>query len=91
MSGYVGLAGFVILGAFVASVVLLANSAFDTGQRGFGHGALTAASWLEVSWVAAAAPLVVGRWRGTTKALRAVFMLNTAIVLLLARDFFWPP
>jgi hypothetical protein len=80
--------GVAILIAFVSSAFLLALSPTDTGQRGLAFGAVSAASCLEVLWVLAALFVLVSRWRTSTLMLKMVFVLNGAIVVLLARDFY---
>ena len=76
------IAGIVLLLSFLGSVVLLRTAPSDSGQRGAGHGALVAASWLTILWVVGAASLAVTRWARTGTKFRAILMVNATIVCL---------
>ena len=81
--------GIVLLVSFFSSVLLLRTSPSDSGQRGAGHGALAAASWLTILWVAGAASLAATRWRLTSIRFRAILVVNAALVCLLVAEIWF--
>jgi hypothetical protein len=44
------MAGIALFFSWMASIVILGLSLTDTGERGFGHGAIDAVYWLYVIW-----------------------------------------
>jgi hypothetical protein len=78
----------VILTAFSAGVVVLGTSSSDTGQRGLGHGVLSATAWLELLWVPIALIVAGTRWRETTVGFRVLLLANAMIAIPLLKDFF---
>jgi hypothetical protein len=83
------IAGIVLLLSFFVSVLLLTTSPSDSGQRGAGHGALLAASWLTILWVLFAAVLAATRWRATGFKFRTILVINAAIVCLLGAELWF--
>jgi hypothetical protein len=80
-------AGISLLVALIASVVTLALAPTDSGQREFGHGAVSAVCWLYMVW----APVAIGTfaWRrhSVSRCFRLVLSLNVCIVALLIVSF----
>jgi len=85
---YMVVAGVTVLIAIVGCVLLLGHSPFDTGLRGGARGAVAAAGFLEILWVAVAVTMAVVRWRTTTAQFRLMLLLNGIVVSLLLADFF---
>jgi len=83
------IAGITLLLSFVGAVLLITTSPSDSGQRGAGHGALFAASWLTVAWVIGATGLAILRWRATGVGFRAILVVNAVLVCLLLAQFWF--
>lgn len=81
-------AGVTVFVALACSVIVLGTAPYDSGQRGFGHGAVSAAAYLEVAWTIAAVALAALRWKKTTIAFCIILALNAVVVFFLLRDLF---
>jgi len=79
-------AGITLLLAWIASVVTLALSPTDSGQRGFGHGAVDAVCWLDLSWAAVAIPTFGIRRHSVRRGFRWAFGANMSITLLIVLE-----
>jgi hypothetical protein len=79
-------AGLTIFLAFLASRELIVTAPFDSGQRGAGHGALSAAVSLDILWVLVAIPVVLRRRREIRGTFWLVFVPNTLLALLAVVD-----
>jgi hypothetical protein len=80
---YLTVSGFTLLAAFTCSDAVLALSPTDSGQLGFGYGALGASGLLECAWILLALPTLVVRWRQTSAKFATLVIVNGMIVLLL--------
>jgi hypothetical protein len=81
------IAGLTLLLGYVGSVLLIMTSPSDSAQRGAGHGALFADSWLTIVWVVAATALAMWRWSSTSMPFRAILAINAALACLLIAQF----
>jgi hypothetical protein len=86
MEKYLTVAGFTLFVAFVGSCMVLTTAPTDSGQRGFGHGALGASGLLECAWMLLALPTLVMRWRQTSEKFRGLIVVNGIVVLILLND-----
>ena len=68
--------------AFITASLILATSPSDSGQRGFGHGAVGAVCWLYLLWLGVAV-VAVARNREVPKYFWLVFITNVVISLLI--------
>ena len=82
------IAGVTVLIGFLTSVQVLSHSPFDSAIRGAARGAVTAAGFLEIIWVAFAACFAATHWRITTWSFRIILSLNSVIAALLVGEFF---
>jgi hypothetical protein len=80
-------AGITIFVAYVVSVIILSRSAFDSAQRGAGHGAVAATASLDILWAIIASIYAVSRWRETAPRFRTVLALNAALAIFLVASF----
>ena len=81
--------GIVLLFSLLAAVLLLRTSPSDSGQRGAGHGALLATSWLTILWVMGAVGVAALRRRATRVGFRVILVANAVVVCLLAAEFWF--
>ena len=79
-------AGVVLFVALIGSVVTLGLSPTDSGQRGFGHGAVDAVCWLYMLWAIGAIVTVAVKRRKLTRSFWFVFVPNIAIVCLILSE-----
>jgi hypothetical protein len=83
---YITFAGFVILIALTAAVLMPFQ--FDTGSRGLKAGAVTATFGLEILWFVLGTIVAFKRWRSTTSRFRLILALNgLAFVLIVVETF----
>lgn len=74
-------AGYTLLVAFILCAGVDITSPTDTGQHGFGHGAIRAVFWLDAVWVVLALPVIVSRAKQLPTSFFVVF---SALLVVLA-------
>jgi hypothetical protein len=78
---YLTVAGFTILAAFTAA--LLMPLRFDSGLRGLKAGAIAATFSLEILWFVLGVIVAFKQWRSTTASFRTVLTLNGLAFVLI--------
>ena len=79
--------GIALLLALVVAGTIRAFSPSDSGQRGFGIGAVAAVCWLYLLWAATAIVSIAVPRRSATKSFWVIFGTNIFIAALILADF----
>lgn len=88
LNAVLGTTGLAVFISFLVSVIISATAPTDSGQQGFGRGAVSVTVWLVLSWTVAAILFATFRWKMTTTRFRVTLVLNGIMAMLISAGFY---